>query len=757
MTFLSRLSASAVLFCALVVSTAIHSGCGPTQRPLTIKIWEFPRWRERADALDRFYWLKQQITAFEALHPGVSVELTELSWEHGEDKKRISVVAGVGPDIITGTLPVQLVEQGLVEAVGSYMTEDEKNDFFPVALDAFTYKGKLYGWPWYLTGSAMFLNLDLFETHGVEPPLSDWTCEDFIKIANQLTMEQRDRGRSRTYGFAFLVRPGDTSVWPFLFPEGLQLSENTRSLTGLFESRKGLSLLSDLIYKERVAPRQCAAWDAETLWQRFTNQRDIAMAPWGIWAIPKLRSLSDFRFGVAPYPSPSGQTARAFTGTSGFVILRQSDPRRREICMEFARFLVRPDEQHQLALYGVFPSRVSAGNIYGGDDVMSRTQAIIAGGQSVPKHSQWQMLDERIQREFQLALLEEKPVHRALNDSIASVREILEKSSDAEASAKGKTGPNYILVFIPMLLLSGIAFIFFVILYSRRRHAPWASAYAFICPALVLFAVFMLFPLCWVVSLTFQEYSIAGGETRWVGMRNLVRVLDNPVFIRATLNTLLYSGVVVPVNVLSALLVASLIYPLSDRMRSFFRGAYYLPGVTSVVVIAMVWRWMFNENVGVLNSFLGFLGLPGVRWLTNPDVALWSVILTSIARPPGGAILIYLAALDAIPSSLYEAGKIDGAGSLRRWWHITVPLLRPATLFLALTITIASFQVFTQVFILTDGGPGYSTEVLVHRIYTTAIRDFDFGIASAMSLLLFCIIMIVSAIQYRFFRTTVEY
>jgi multiple sugar transport system permease protein len=133
------------------------------------------------------------------------------------------------------------------------------------------------------------------------------------------------------------------------------------------------------------------------------------------------------------------------------------------------------------------------------------------------------------------------------------------------------------------------------------------------------------------------------------------------------------------------------------------------------------------------------------------------VILTSIARPPGGPILIYLAALDAIPKSLYDAAEMDGAGSLKKWWHVSVPLLRPTTLFIALTITIASFQVFTQVFILTDGGPGYATEVIAHRIYTTAIRDFDFGLASAMSFLLLGVIALASALQYRFFRSEVEY
>jgi multiple sugar transport system permease protein len=132
-------------------------------------------------------------------------------------------------------------------------------------------------------------------------------------------------------------------------------------------------------------------------------------------------------------------------------------------------------------------------------------------------------------------------------------------------------------------------------------------------------------------------------------------------------------------------------------------------------------------------------------------------MMTTVLSPPGGPIIIYLAALDSIPRTLYEAGKIDGAGALRRWWSISVPLLTPTTLFLLITTTITSFQIFAKVLILTDGGPGYSTTVLVHRIYTTAFRDFEFGVASAMALLLFVVIMGVSLIQFRFFRSSWEY
>jgi multiple sugar transport system permease protein len=537
-------------------------------------------------------------------------------------------------------------------------------------------------------------------------------------------------------------------VWPFIFPGGASFFAEDPAVS--IPDNKGLGQLHELIHKERVAPIQCSAWDSLALWQRFADRRDIAMAPWGIWAIPKLRTLEDFEFDALPYPSASGSRAeagpaKAFIGTAGFIVLRQPDPVKRKLCMEFARFLVRADEQAQLARYGVFPSRASAGNIYGDDEMMAKAQRVV----------EWAKMDEKLQREMQLALLNEKTVDAALADAAEQIRGILPRREAPAALAPSDKAEERMPVMLAAILALAAGLIACLLLAARRSGR--ASAFVFLGPALSVFAVFMLFPLFWVGALSFQDYSISDGVSRWVGLDNLRAVLGDQVFVRASLNTLIYAAVVVPLNTFSALVIASLIYPLSNRARSFFRGAYYLPGVASVVVIAMVWRWMFNEDFGLLNAGLGFLGLPGIRWLSDPDLALWSVILTAVARPPGGPILIYLAALDAIPTSLYDAGKIDGAGPLRRWRHITVPLLRPTTLFLALTITIASFQVFAQVLILTDGGPGYASEVIVHRIYTAAIRDFDFGMAAAMSLILFVVIAIVSAAQYRFFRSEVEY
>ncbi|RJP18448.1 MAG: extracellular solute-binding protein [Candidatus Abyssobacteria bacterium SURF_5] len=739
-----------MLIVCLLSASALLS-CGKKQNPLTIKIWEYPRWREDDQSVDRFYWIKQQITEFERLHPGVSIELTELTWEHGEDKKKIAITAGVGPDIITGVLPVQLIEGGFIESIDDHLTQEDRSDFLAPALESFTYNGRLYGVPWYVTGSVLFANLDLLEQCKLELPRDGWNHPEFLEFTRRLTRCGGD-GRSDAAGFAFLLRPGDTGVWPFLFPDGMALDEQILP-RGLGDAANA-TFLYNLVHAARVAPADCAAWDAETLWQRFVAQKNIAIAPLGIWAVPRLHALGDFRFDVLPYPAPSGNetAARAFIGTSGFVVLRQDDPQKRRLCIEFAKFLVRPDAQRDLRTYGVIPSRLSAGTIYADDAVMSKVQRILSAGQTVPRHAQWAKIDEKYQRELQLAFLGEKSLMSAVASGGKEIEALIKTAHERQAPEGSKASFKSVAIATAALFCAILP-----VLYLVRRRLESLSAYAFLFPALAIFAVFLLFPLVWVLLLTFQDFTFAQARPSWVGFRNLAAAVNDPVFRQAAINTLVYTVVVVPVNVVSALVVASLICPLSNRVRGFFRGAYYLPGVASVVVLTMAWRWMFNESFGILNAGLGFFGLPGVHWLTDSRIALWSVILTSIARPPGGPVLIYLAALDAIPKSLYDAGELDGASAFSKWWHLTLPLLRPTTLFLALTITIASFQVFTQVFILTDGGPGYATEVVAHRIYTAAIRDFEFGVAAAMSVLLFAIIMLASIVQYRFFRSDVEY
>ena len=255
---------------------------------------------------------------------------------------------------------------------------------------------------------------------------------------------------------------------------------------------------------------------------------------------------------------------------------------------------------------------------------------------------------------------------------------------------------------------------------KRLLREMWKqrAAYLFLLPKMVLFTAFILIPVICAILISFQEYGIFDSE--WVGFKNFEATFKSEAFKDALLNTLKYTAVTVPFNIFLALGLATLIHPLGKWSQGFFRGAFYLPTVTSMVIIAMVWRWVYNYRFGLFNYALDFLGIPPQDWLNQSDTALWALIIMSILIPPGVGIIMYLAAMGSIPETLY----------------------------LTMLSLIGSFQVFTQIILMTGGGPGHATETLVSLIYKTAFRDMEFGLASAQAIVLFVITLIFGVMQY---------
>lgn len=290
-----------------------------------------------------------------------------------------------------------------------------------------------------------------------------------------------------------------------------------------------------------------------------------------------------------------------------------------------------------------------------------------------------------------------------------------------------------------------------------RRHG-WS--YLFIAPSLITFAVFTLVPVGWAVVISFQKYSLVrGGQWMDPFYKNFVTAFTqfNGVFVNAIGNTLLYTAVTVTSNILIGLILASLIQPLSHRLRTFFRAAYYLPAVTSALIIGLTWAYIFNAQWGFANYVLRLLGLEPVRWLSDPNIALGSVTLSAVLTIPATAVVLFSAAMGSIPTEYYEAAELDGAGPVRRWWHITVPLIKSTTLYLVVIYTIASFEVFERIYIMVPSGVGNSTQTIVTQIYNNGFKDLNFGVASAQALVLFVMIAAVAAIQFRALRSDVEY
>ena len=289
---------------------------------------------------------------------------------------------------------------------------------------------------------------------------------------------------------------------------------------------------------------------------------------------------------------------------------------------------------------------------------------------------------------------------------------------------------------------------------ALRRHA-WS--YLFVLPTFALFVVFTLLPVVQAFVLSLQSARIVGGE--FIGLQNFVTLAEDPVFRQALGNTILYSLVVVAAQLTLALVVASLIQPLGRGSQTFYRALFYLPLVNSAILVAMVWRWIFNANpYGLANTVVALFGLEPLKWISSSDQALAAIILSAVLTIPGGGVVLYSAAMGSLPKELYEAAEVEGAGALVKWWYITVPLLKPTTLYLLVIYTILAFQVFERVYVMTNGGgPNNATMTIVQLIYSTAFQFGRYGLASAMAVVLFIMAVAVAVVQFRSLRSDVEY
>lgn len=280
--------------------------------------------------------------------------------------------------------------------------------------------------------------------------------------------------------------------------------------------------------------------------------------------------------------------------------------------------------------------------------------------------------------------------------------------------------------------------------------------YAFIAVALVVFAMFTAYPVVSAFIISLQEYKPLGST--YIGFANYASSLKDPLFWQAMRNTVVYTILTVPVNLILSMVIAILILPLRKKTQGFFKGVYYLPVVASGVALSVVWLWIFDPlEGGILNQFIHFFGLSNQNWLGSSKTAMFSLVLMSWLSSHGTSIIIYLAGLLGIDDTFYEAAEMDGANFFQKLWYIVVPSLKPATLFLLVTGVIGSFQVFQNAYLMTGGGPNNATTMVGLLIFNNAFTYFEFGKAAAQSLILAVIIAGISVIQFKFAGKDVDY
>lgn len=282
---------------------------------------------------------------------------------------------------------------------------------------------------------------------------------------------------------------------------------------------------------------------------------------------------------------------------------------------------------------------------------------------------------------------------------------------------------------------------------SRIAVSQKSAPYYFLAPIIVIFAVFVLYPLVYSFVLSFFEYDY--GKYSFVGLKNYITLFRDTVFITALKNTFLYLIIQVPVMVILSLFLAVVLDSKFLRGKAFFRASLFLPSVTALVAYSLVFKLLLNYDYGIINYIISFLGIENIDWLNTPVGAKISVILAITWRWTGYNMVIMIAGLQAIPNDLYEAAAIDGASAWQRFWRITAPLMRNIILFVSITSTIGTLQLFDESYILTEGGPNSATISVAHYLYDTGFRYFKFGYSAAISYILVIIITILSVIQFR--------
>jgi multiple sugar transport system permease protein len=279
----------------------------------------------------------------------------------------------------------------------------------------------------------------------------------------------------------------------------------------------------------------------------------------------------------------------------------------------------------------------------------------------------------------------------------------------------------------------------------QARAGLWLAA-----PALALIAVFFFLPVAasLLLSLTdFDIYAIADrDQLRVVGAANYLALARDPLFWRALLNTVTFVALATPLSIAASLVAALLVTGAAVRMAGIFRTLFFLPVVTSLVAVAVVWRYVYHPRFGLLNYGLGLLGIAPHDWLGDPLLALPALVVLAVWKHFGFNMVVFMAGLQSIRPSLYEAASIDGAGRFDQFRHVTLPMLRPTMAFVALMTLIGNFQLFAEPYIMTRGGPSNRTLSVVLYMYEQGFRWWNLGYAAALALVLFAIILMVSAL-----------
>jgi ABC-type sugar transport system permease subunit len=296
-----------------------------------------------------------------------------------------------------------------------------------------------------------------------------------------------------------------------------------------------------------------------------------------------------------------------------------------------------------------------------------------------------------------------------------------------------------------------------VAIQKKKRHNPKTKwGYIFLIPWLLLFIIFTAYPFFDGIFVAFTDYDLSG--MHFVGLQNFINMPSDPAFVNSLIATFFYALIIIPVSIALSLWIANALRYHGPKMNSFSKAVFYMPGVACTTSLVIVWNFMVSPSTGMVASFFSAIGLPQYSLFDRPSTSIPTLSLLVILCSLGQLIIIYAAAMNGIPVSYYEAAELDGASRSKQFFEITLPLVKPTSTFILITQTISVLQIFVVPYLMTQGGPEYKTSTLLLMIYNSAFLNDKFGYASAIGVVLFVIIALIAAAQFKAMRSEpIEY
>lgn len=693
---------------------------------------------------------------FEQQNPGVKVITQAIPWGAAHEKLVTAVVGGVTPDVcqLGTTWMSEFFAMEALEPLDEYVKNSEvikKENFFSGSWETCVMEEKLWGIPWYVDTRILFYRKDLLLKEGFNHPPRTW--EELKLVAKKLSKDINGDGKNDFWGIN--IPSGGGGVWNEL---GIFVWQNNANY--LTKDNKSSAVLTDefkeafkfyiSFFKEKLAPVE-GGIDIN-LFQAFRTgfYPMFISGPWMIELINKEMPEYKGKWDVSPlWINSRTKRFTSFVGGCNLVIFNKS--RNKDLAWKFIEFM--SQKENQITWYKItsnLPSLKSSWDDKYFDDkpMVKSFGKQLEDTKSPPNIPEWEHIASVIGKHVERATSGQVDDDTALSDMSVEIDKIL--------SAKYAKLPKAMPVFIigTILLVFGTIFYFAIGKKDRFEGKINYSPYFFIVPAILIFVIFLFLPIIasLILSLTNCDiYSIASlDKISYVGLQNYKNLFKDSLFWKSLLNTLIFVGVGMPLSISVSLFMAIVLNQKFIKMKALFRAGYFIPVITTIVAVAIIWKWLYNPDYGLINWILSLVDIPPQEWLRSPRLALPSLIVMSVWKNFGYNMVIFLAGLQAIPSSLYEAASIDGANDFQSFWYVTIPSLKPTLLFVTITTTIGYFQFFAEPYVMTQGGPLNSTISIVLYMYNYGFRFFKLGYASAVSYVLFGIIFIFTIIQFKF-------